>query len=431
METGTLEIIISAICLLSSFLFSAAETALTAVSRARIYTMMQDGVKGAALVNQIRQNKDAMISTILMGNTLANMAAASVITIICIEAFGAHYGPLYATLILTAGVLLFCEVLPKTIAIHNTERAALMLAPFVHVVMKVLWPFTRMVQFLVRGMLRMAGVDYRNQPLMSSNELIRGAIEMHHSEGAMIKEDRDMLGSILDLNNREVSEVMLHRKQVMAIDMALDPDTIISQAIASGHSRIPLYRDEAENILGVLHVKDLLKLVRQQKIGITREMIRQLAHKAWFVPETTNLADQLAAFRGKRMHFAFVVDEYGAWLGIVTLEDILEEIVGKIDDEHDARGIDEIISCGTNKYRVAGTVTIRDMNRALDWDLPDSDATTIAGLVMHEARVIPEKGAVLEFYGYRFVVEERKNNQILQVMVEALDMPDEYSDAQE
>lgn len=431
METSSLEIIISGFCLISSFLFSAAETALTAVSRARIYTMMQDGVRGAMLVHQIRQNKDAMISTILMGNTLANMMAASVITIICIDFFGAHYGPIYATIFLTVGVLLFCEVLPKTIAIHNAERAALMLAPFVHVVMKILWPFTRATQFLVRGMLRVVGIDYRNQPLMSSSDVIRGTIELHHSEGAMVKEDRDMLGSILDLNNREVAEVMVHRKQVIAIDMALDPDTIIAQAIDSGHSRIPLYRDEPENIQGVLHVKDLLKLVREQKIGITREMIRRLVHKAWYVPETTSLTDQLAAFRGKRLHFAFVVDEYGAWLGIITLEDILEEIVGHIDDEHDARGIDDIIPCGEQKYRVAGTVTIRDMNRALDWDLPDSNATTIAGLVMHEARVIPEKGAVLEFYGYRFTVEDRKTNQILQIMVERLDLSDDYSDAQE
>lgn len=431
METGSLEIIISAICLISSFLFSAAETALTAVSRARVYSMMQDGVRGAMLVHKIRQNKDAMISTILMGNTLANMMAASLITIICIEVFGTQYGPLYATGLLTGGVLLFCEVLPKTIAIHNAERAALLLAPFVHFVMKALWPFTRATQFMVRGMLRLVGIDYRNQPLMSAGDLIRGTIELHHSEGSMVKEDRDMLGSILDLNNREVSEVMVHRKQVIAIDMALDPDEIIAQAILSGHSRIPLYRDEAENIIGVLHAKDLLALVRKQKIGITREMIRQIVHKPWYVPETTSLADQLAAFRGKRLHFAFVVDEYGAWLGIVTLEDILEEIVGHIDDEHDARGISDIIPCGERKYRVAGTVTIRDMNRALDWDLPDSDATTIAGLVMHESGVIPEKGAVLEFYGYRFVVEDQKPNQITQLMVEQIDPSDEYSDAQE
>lgn len=431
METSSLEIIISVVCLISSFLFSAAETALTAVSRARIYTMMQDGVRGAVLVHEIRQTKDAMISTILMGSTLANMAAASVITIICIDMFGTNYGPLYATGFLTVGVLLFCEVLPKTIAIHNAERAALMLAPFVHLTMKVLWPFTRATQFLVRGMLRMVGVDYRNQPLMSSSDVIRGTIELHHSEGAMVKEDRDMLGSILDLNNREVSEVMVHRKQVIAIDMALDPEEIIAQAIESGHSRIPLYRGEAENIIGVLHMKDLLALVHKQKIGITREMIRQLVHKPWFVPETTSLTSQLTAFRGKRLHFAFVVDEYGAWLGIVTLEDILEEIVGHIDDEHDTRGIDDIIPCGEHKYRVAGSVTIRDMNRALDWDLPDSNATTIAGLVMHEARVIPEKGAILEFFGYRFVIEGQKANQVLQLMVERLDHIDDYPDAQE
>lgn len=426
------EIVITVLSLLLSFLFSASETALTAVSRARIYTMMQEGVARAALVDSLRQNKDAMISTILMGNTLANMAAASMVTLLCIDFFGVQYGPFYATLFLTVGVLLFCEVLPKTIAIHNAERAALLLAPFVSIVMRMLWPFTLATQKIVRGILRIFGVDYaKNQPLMSSMDVIRGTIELQHSEGAMIKEDRDMLGSILDLNHREISEVMLHRQQVFAIDMALTPDEIISQAIACGHSRIPLYRESAENIQGLLHVKDLLQLLRKQKIGITREMIRQLAHKAWFVPETTTLADQLAAFQHKRMHFAFVVDEYGAWLGIVTLEDIIEEIVGHIDDEHDDRGIDDIIPCGEHKFRMAGTVTIRDINRALDWDLPDDDATTIAGLVMHEARVIPEKGAVLEYHGYRFTVEERKTNQLLQIMVEKIQTTDDYPDVQE
>ena len=259
--------------------------------------------------------------------------------------------------------------------------------------------------------------------------MIRGTIEMHHHEGEVVKGDRDMLGSILDLSDRQLSEIMIHRSQVESIDLSLEPDAIIAAAIASNHSRIPLWKDNTDNIEGILHFKDLLRLVRAQKIGITREMIRRIAKKPWFVPETTTLADQLAAFRSKRAHFACVVDEYGAWLGIVTLEDSLEEIVGEIDDEHDPLEIAEIMPFGDRSYRVAGTVTIRDLNRQLDWGLPDAHAATVAGLVLHEARVIPDVGAVFEFYGYRFTVEEKRVNQITQLLIECL--PDAFDDAQE
>jgi Mg2+/Co2+ transporter CorB len=222
---------------------------------------------------------------------------------------------------------------------------------------------------------------------------------------------------------------MVHRSQVESIDIAADPEEIISRAIAINHSRIPLWKDNPENIIGVLHFKDLLRLVRAQKIGITREMIRRIAHKPWFVPETTTLDAQLDAFRSERKHFACVVDEYGAWLGIVTLEDIIEEIVGEIDDEHDPLMIAEIMPFGEAAYKVAGSVTIRDINRQLDWDLPDDHAATVAGLVLHEARVIPDMGAGFEFFGYRFTIAEKRVNQITQLLVEKL--ADPYDDAQE
>ena len=276
----------------------------------------------------------------------------------------------------------------------------------------------------------MLGVrDGAHKSLVSASEAIRGAIDMHHHEGEVDRDDRDMLASILDLSERTVEEIMIHRSQVESIDIGLDPEAIIAQAIASNHSRIPLWKDHPENIIGVLHFKDLLRLVRAQKIGITREMIRRIAHKPWFVPETTSLDDQLDAFRIQRKHFACVVDEYGAWLGVVTLEDIIEEIVGEIDDEHDPLAIAEIMPFGAHAYKVAGTVTIRDVNRQLDWDLPDDHAATVAGLVLHEARVIPDAGAVFEFFGYRFTILEKRVNQITQLLIECLE--DSYDDAQE
>lgn len=433
MDNLTIEIGIVFLLLVFSAIFSASETALTSVSRARVFAMLQDGVKRAQLVLYLKDKKDALISTILLGNNMVNNAAAAMSTVIFISLFGEELGPIYATIVITFIMLIFSEVLPKSVAIYHPERASLLLSPIIAVIMRLLWPFTRVVQIIVRSILRIFGVNLQtSKALLSAQDVIRGTIELHHSEGKVEKEDRDMLGSILDLNDREVHEVMVHRKQVVSIDLGLDPEMIISQTIASGHSRLPLWKDEMENIIGILHVKDLLKLVRAQKIGITREMIRRIAQKPWFVPETTKLADQLSAFREKRKHFACVVDEYGAWQGILTLEDIIEEIVGEIDDEHDPLEMSEIVAVSERAYRAEGTVTVRDMNRQLDWDLPDEYANTIAGLVLHIARVIPDKGAIFEAFGYRFTVEERKANQITRLIVEKLhSAADEFDDAQE
>lgn len=430
MDLISVDVLIIFICLLFSAFFSCSETALTAMSRERMHALMQNGVERAKLVLALRDKKDKLIGTILLGNNIVNIAAASVGTVIAIRLFGDEWGPVVATVALTIIILIFGEVLPKTIAIYHADRASLMLSPFLAVIVKILAPLTWLVQFLVRGILALFGVNLANvENAVSATEAIRGAIDMHHHEGDVEKDDRDMLASILDLSARTVEEIMLHRSQVESIDIGMDPEELISLAISINHSRIPLWKDNPENIIGVLHFKDLLRLVRAQKIGITREMIRRIAHKPWFVPETTSLDAQLDAFRSERKHFACVVDEYGAWLGIVTLEDIIEEIVGEIDDEHDPLVISEIMAFGDYAYKVAGSVTIRDINRQLNWDLPDDDAATVAGLVLHEARVIPDMGAVFEFFGYRFTVAEKRANQITQLLIEKL--ADLYDDAQE
>jgi Mg2+/Co2+ transporter CorB len=429
MEFLTVDVFIILICLCFSAFFSCSETALTAVSRARMHALHQGGMKRAGLVIRLRDKKDELIGSILLGNNIVNIGAASVGTVVCVRMFGDEWGPLIATIALTLIVLIFGEVLPKTIAIYHADRVSLLLSPLLAVLVRVLSPITWVVQQLVRCILRVFGVKLDASRTISGTEEIRGTIDLQHHEGEMKREDRDMLGSILDLNNRTLSEIMIHRSQVESVDIGLDPETVIAQVIASNHSRIPLWKDNPENIVGVLHFKDLLRLVRQQKIGITREMIRRIAHKPWFVPETTTLDDQLTAFRTQRKHFACVVDEYGAWLGIVTLEDIIEEIVGEIDDEHDPLMIAEIMPFGERAHRVTGTVTIRDINRQLDWNLPDGNAATVAGLVLHEARVIPDVGAVFEFYGYRFTITEKRTNQITQILIERL--ADSFDDAQE
>jgi Mg2+/Co2+ transporter CorB len=420
-----------ALCVMASAFFAGAETAVTGVSAARIFHLMQDGDARAEKIHTLQKDKEALIGSLLLGNSAVHILGSALAAGLAIKLYGEE-GVFYASAVMTVVVVTFGEVLPKTYAILNSERVSLRISYLLWIICGVLQPFTRVIQWIDYPFLRMLGVRggaSHHGSLVSATEAIRGTIELHHHEGDMEKGDRDMLGSILDLSQREISEVMVHRKQVESIDIGLDPDAIIGAAIASTHSRIPLYKDNSENIVGILHMKDLFRLIRQQKIGITREMIRRIAQKPWFVPDTTALADQLNAFRSKRKHFACVVDEYGDWLGIVTLEDIIEEIVGEIDDEHDPLAIADVMPFGDSAYRVAGRVTIRDINRQLGWDLPDEHATTMAGLVLHEARVIPEVGASFEFFGYRFTVEERRANQITMLTLEKL--AEAYDDAQE
>lgn len=428
MEEILLSILTIAICVGASAFFAGAETAVTHVSQARIFSLIQDGDKRARKIGELTKDKEALIGSLLLGNSAVHILGSALAAELAIRLWG-EGGVFYASAIMTVVVVTFGEVLPKTYAILNSERVTLKVSYLLYGICWLLKPFTRVIQWIDYPFLRLLGVGKNDQPLVSATEAIRGTIELHHHEGEMERSDRDMLGSILDLAERTISEVMIHRSQVEMIDISLEPDAIIAAVLASPHSRLPLWKDEPENIIGVLHQKDLFRMLRQQKIGVTREMIRRCAQKPWFVPETTSLDDQLTAFRTKRKHFACVVDEYGAWLGIATLEDIIEEIVGEIDDEHDPLQMAEINPFGDSAYRVAGTVTIRDLNRQMDWDLPDDHATTIAGLVLHEARVIPDKGAVFEFYGYRFTIDEKRANQITKLLIEKL--PDSFDDAQE
>lgn len=419
------------LCVGASAFFAGAETAVTGVDQARLYHLVQEGDRRARIVARLYKDKEALIGALLLGNSAVHILGSALAASLAIRLFGQE-GVFYASAVMTVIVVTFGEVLPKTYAIMNSESISLRVSYLLYGICWVLRPFTRVVQWIDYPFLRLLGVrdgKIHAGSLVSATDAIRGKIELHHSEGEMVKEDRDMLGSILDLGSRTLSEVMVHRKAVESIDIGDDPEEIISHAIASSHSRIPLWKDNPENIVGILHVRDVMRLIRQQKIGFTREMIRRIAQKPWFVPDTTALDEQLTAFRTKRKHFACVVDEYGGWLGIVTLEDIIEEIVGEIDDEHDPLEIADIMPFGENAYRVAGTVTIRDLNRQMDWDLPDDYAATIAGLVLHEARVIPEVNATFEFYGYRFTIAEKKVNQITQIIIEEL--ADPFDDSQE
>lgn len=409
------------VLLLISAFFSSAETGLTAVSRARIYRLETEGNRRARLVHRLRGQKEALLGTILLGNNMVNIAASALATSIAIQLWD-DSGLVYVTIIMTVLVVAFTEVMPKTYAINHPERVALAVAPAILVLIKLFSPLTATLQSIINFTLRLFGVDLKQgATLISAVDVLRGTIELQHREGDMVKLDRDMLGAILDLANTGVSEIMVHRKNMITIDADLSASEIIRLTVESGHSRLPVWQDDPDNIIGILRIRDLTRAIQENGLEkITTQDILNLLAKPWFIPESTSLRDQLLAFRHMRQHFALVVDEYGALLGILTLEDILEEIVGEIDDEHDRPASGEIVASGDGSYSVEGKLTLRDLNRYLDWNLPDENASTIAGLLIHEARLIPEVGQQFAFHSCHFTVLNRSGNQITRLQLRKL-----------
>jgi len=406
---------IIALLVLSAF-FSGSETALTATSRALMHELERKGSKRAALVQQLISAKETLIGAILLGNNFVNILASALATSLLVNLFG-ETGVIYATLVMTALVLIFAEVLPKTYAIAHPERMALAVSPFIRVIVAVFGPVTRVVQGIVRQVLRFFDVNLDEKTaVLSAHEEIRGAINLHHLEGSVIKDDRDMLSGLLNLRDMEISDVMVHRTKMLAVDVARPTGEIISELLESGYSRIPVWRDDFENIIGVLNAKNLLRALSDAKGRVSKINIEKISTKPWFVPDTTNLQEQLDAFLTRKTHFAIVVDEYGEVMGLITLEDILEEIVGEISDEHDAIAID-LKPDKHGAIKVDGSLPVRDINRTMDWSLPDEEATTIAGLVIHEAQTIPVASQVFTFYGYRFEILKRQRNQITLIKI--------------
>ncbi len=405
--------------LVVSAFFSGSETALTAASRARMHTLEQDGSARARLVNRLLLSRERLIGAILLGNNLANIAASALATSLFLRLFG-EAGVAYATLVMTVLVVVFAEVLPKTYAIVNSDRMALAVAPIVRALVAVLAPVTAAMQFLVRHTLRLFGANVGDDvEVLGAHEELRGAIELHHKEGGVVKLDRDMLGGVLDLRELTVSDIMVHRTKMDAIDVSLPTEEIVDAALKSAHTRLPLWRGEREEIVGVLHAKMLLRALRETAGDLSKLDVMALSTPPWFVPDTTTLKDQLNAFLKRKAHFAVVVDEYGEVMGLVTLEDIIEEIVGDITDETDIAAIAAKVQ-PDGSLIVDGSVPIRDLNRMMDWDIPDDEATTIAGLVIHEAQAIPYPDQRFTFHGFRFEVLRRQRNRITSLRVTPL-----------
>lgn len=415
------------ILLMLSFCFSGSETALTATSRSRMHVQSKQGEKRAGTVLRLLERRDRLIGAILLGNNLVNILASALATSFLVGVFG-EAGVAYATIVMTLLVLIFAEVLPKTYALAHADRVALVVAPVMRWVVVVFAPVTHTVQVIVRATLKPFGVDISTSISVEQHEEeLRGAIDLHDGADPDIRQEREMLRSILELDDVEVADIMTHRRKVVMVDLDHPVKEGVETVLGSPYTRIPVYRGDPDDICGVLHAKALLREIHARGGAMEDLDLAALAAPPWFIPDSTTLLDQLQAFRARREHFAIVVDEYGAFMGIVTLEDILEEIVGNIDDETDI-AVPGVRPQPDGTYIVDGSVTLRTLARDLEWDLPDENAATVAGLVLHEARLIPEPGQAFLFHGYRFEVLRRQRNQITALRVTPPPEPDPDAD---
>ncbi len=425
MEGGTPEalpvdlwvaIVIIVACIALSAFFAASETALTGASRARMHALERNGDLRAKRVNRLMLRRERLIGATLLGNTLVNIGSSAFMTSVLVVLVGQR-GALYATAIMTVLLLVFAEVLPKTVAINNADAISLLVARLISVFVAIFGPVLLGVEVLVRGVLKLfGGVADERRSILTGAEELKSAVDLLHREGNVERSDRDMFGGLLDLDDLTVSDVMVHRTSMETLNADLPPSDLVRDVVASPYSRVPIWRGDPDNIVGVLHAKDMLRTLNASGGDVATFAVDKVAVDAWFIPATTTLKDQLQAFRKRKVHFALVVDEYGVVMGLVTLEDIIEEIVGDIKDEHDLV-VQGVRPQPDGSVIVEGSVPIRDLNRVMAWDLPDEEATTIAGLVIHEARAIPETGQVFTFHRFRFEVLRKVRNRLASLRI--------------
>ena len=408
------------ILLVLSAFFSGSETALTASTRSRLTGLGMKGKKNSKVAIALLNKKESLIGAILLGNNLVNILASALATSLLIKLFG-NAGVAYAVIIMTILIVIFSEILPKSYAIANAEKLALLVSPIIKPLVFVLAPITWIMEKIVFSILNFIGIKHdRNSRSLSVEDEIRGTVNLHHKEGRLFKLDKDMVTGILDLAEITVEDVMVHRSNIFMVNIDDNPKKIILQVTDSPHTRIPVWKDNNENIIGLIHAKNLLKMLNEKdREEISREDIKNSLIKTWFVPETTSLKDQLQMHLRRKIKLAMVVDEYGALKGMISLEDIIEEIVGDISDEHDI-DLSDIIRGKDGSLTVNGATEIRDINRNYGWDLPDEEANTISGLIINESRSFPKKGQIFQFYGFKFEILGIHKNTISKIRISSL-----------
>ena len=396
--------------LLSGF-FSSSETAITRISDVKIYQWSENKSSRYKRARELMKSREKIIGILLLGNNIVNILASALATSILIGLFG-DKGIIYATLIMTALIFIFSEVLPKTYAIREPEKLVLYASPIIKIFTIILSPINFLVQNLVSSILNLANKETKNNDWRQN---LRGAILLANNKGDVRKRDRIMLESILDLNEVKVSEIMTHRKNIEGININENIDMIIDLSLKSRFTRLPLWKENADNIIGTLHIKDLLRA----KNSNSSIEINEIMQKPQFISENTSLSEQLNNFKKETIQMAFVIDEYGDLQGLITLEDILEEIVGEIFDEFDKQITGpEILE--DKSVIVDGAMTIRDLNKLMDWKLEDEEASTIAGLVIDVAQKLPSINETIKINNFNFTILERQRTRITKINIKPI-----------
>ena len=398
--------------LLSGF-FSSSETAITRVSDVKIYQWGENKSKKFIKAKELMKSREKVIGILLLGNNIVNILASALATSILIGLFG-DKGIIYATLIMTALIFIFSEVLPKTYAIREPEKLVLYASPVIKIFTIILSPINFLVQNLVSSILNIASKETKNNDWRQN---LRGAILLANNKGDVRKRDRIMLESILDLHEIKVSEIMTHRKNIEGINVSENTEVIIDLSLKSRFTRLPLWKENADNIIGTLHVKDLLRA----KNNNDNFAINNIMQKPQFISENTSLSEQLNNFKKETIQMAFVIDEYGDLQGLITLEDILEEIVGEIFDEFDKQITGPKI-LEDKSVIVDGAMTIRDLNRLMDWKLEDEEASTIAGLVIDVAQKLPSINETVKIDDFNFTILERQRTRLTKINIKPLNL---------
>ncbi|MBM3467052.1 MAG: HlyC/CorC family transporter [Alphaproteobacteria bacterium] len=420
-------LIISLIIGLLAFgaLMAAGETSITASAPGKLHKLKSDGNKRANTVLKIIKIKDRVISTLLIGNSLSNTLCTTIATSLFIDVLGDDMGTVVASIVMSFVIIVFSEVVPKAIAVAKPEKIALFSAPAIVILLKLFKPLNILLAYVVRIFCFIFRINLKQE--VSVEDEVRGVIEHHMHEGNVVKDDRDMLGGILDIRNMVTADIMIHRSKVFAISIDTPNEKLLKTALASNHTRIPIWEKTPDNIIGILHIKDLVRKIHGAKINVKDINVRSLLKTPIFVPDNALLTQQLQIFKEGQSHLACVVDEYGDLQGIITMEDVIEEVFGQIYDEHDYTH-NKITKTAQNEYVIDGTVSVRDVNRELGWDLPETEATTIAGFVINEMKRIPNEGEFITIDNLKIVVKKKTQNRIKSLSVFIHSYTDENSD---
>jgi putative hemolysin len=411
--TAWLELLSIVIALILAALAASAETSLTSISRVRLRQLVEQKNSSAIVIDRLHRDPNSYLSTILIVNTVAIIVASSTATLLALHLYQQRVAEWLVSLVLSLVVLVVCEITPKTLALQRAERVALRMARLVAGATFVMRPIVYVLTAITRLILRILGGKAEVRGPFVTEEELKMLVSVGEEEGVLEEEEREMIHGIFEMGDMRVREVMVPRTDLVAIEATEPVEKAVDLVTKHGHTRIPVYEGDLDHIVGVLYAKDLLRaVVRGEQKGL-----REIARKPYFTPESNKVQDVLRDLRKNRVHMAIVVDEYGGTAGAVTIEDILEEIVGPIQDEYDIGEEDEIQFINPNEVVLDGRVSVDDVNELLKLEIAADDYDTIGGYVLNQLGAAPKVGATLKLGSAELRVEGVQGTRIKKVRI--------------